>query len=91
MCEMYLDDWIVRGKGEAQFLERRELVLERFYQRKIFRKPNKCKFGMPKVDYCGKEISENGLRMSAKKIAKVLDFPKPLTAGQMKQFVGLVN
>ena len=46
---------------------------------------------MPKVDYCGKEISENGLRMSAKKIAKVLDFPKPLTAGQMKQFVGLVN
>ncbi len=46
---------------------------------------------MPKVDYCGKEISENGLRMSTKKIAKVLDFPKPLTAGQMKQFVGLVN
>ena len=37
---------------------------------------------MPKVDYCGKEISENGLRMSTKKIAKVLDFPKPLTAGQ---------
>ena len=91
ICEMYLDDCIVHGKGEAQFLERLELVLDRFWQIKIFLKPNKCKFGMPKVDYCGKEISENGLRMSTKKIAKVLDFPKPLTAGQMKQFVGLVN
>ena len=91
ICEMYLDDCIAHGKGEAQFLERLELVLDRFWQKKIFLKPNKCKFGMPKVDYCGKEISENDLRMSTKKIAKVLDFPKPLTAGQMKQFVGLVN
>jgi hypothetical protein len=29
--------------------------------------------------------------MSKKKITKVLDFPKPLTAGQMKQFIGLVD
>jgi transposase InsO family protein len=29
--------------------------------------------------------------MSKKKIQKVLDFPKPKTAGQMKQFVGLIN
>jgi hypothetical protein len=46
---------------------------------------------MPRVEYCGKEISENGLCMSKKKIQKVLDFPKPQTAGQMKQFVGLIN
>jgi hypothetical protein len=29
--------------------------------------------------------------MSKKKIQKVIDFPKPTTAHQMKQFVGLVN
>ena len=29
--------------------------------------------------------------MSTKKIQKVLDFPKPKTAGDMKKFVGLVN
>jgi hypothetical protein len=43
------------------------------------------------VEYCGKEISKEGLSMSKKKIQKVLDFPKPKTAGQMKQFVGLIN
>jgi hypothetical protein len=29
--------------------------------------------------------------MSKKKMQKVLDFPKPTTAGQMKQFFGLIN
>jgi transposase InsO family protein len=91
ICEMYLDDCIVHAKGEEQFLERLELVLERFWEKKILLKPNKCKFGTPRVEYCGKEISEGGLCMSKKKIRKVLDFPKPATAGQMKQFVGLVN
>jgi hypothetical protein len=91
ICEMYLDDCIVHGQGEAQFLGRLELVLNRFYQRNIFLKPNKCKFGMSQVEYCFKEISKRGLSMSNKKIGKFLNFPKPQTAGQMKQFVGLVN
>jgi hypothetical protein len=68
-----------------------KLVLMRFHKRKIFLKPSKYKFGMSRVEYCGKEISKNGLTMSQKKIKKVLDFPMPQTAGQMKQFIGLVD
>ena len=88
---MYLDDCIVHGTGPAQFLERLRKVLERFRKHNVFLKPNKCKFGMALVEYCGKEINKEGLSMSKKKIQKVLDFPKPQTAGQMKQFVGLIN
>jgi transposase InsO family protein len=91
ICEMYLDDCIVHGTGPAQFLERLRKVLERFRKHNVFLKPNKCKFGMALVEYCGKEINKEGLSMSKKKIQKVLDFPKPQTAGQMKQFVGLIN
>jgi hypothetical protein len=91
ICKMYLDDCIVHALGEAQFLERLELVLTRFHERNIFLKPSKCKFGMSRVEYCGKEISKNGLTMSKKKIQKVLNFPMPQTGGQMKQFIGLVD
>ena len=91
ICEMYLDDCIVHANGDDQFIERLDLVLTRFKERNIFLKPNKCKFGMPRVEYCRKEIFKNGLCMSKKKIQRVLDFPKPHTAGQMKQFVGLIN
>ena len=91
ICEMYLDDCIVHAKGDVQFLERLESVLSRFKKHKIFLKPTKCKFGMARVEYCGKEISQEGLTMSKKKIASVLDFPRPTTAAHMKQFVGLAN
>jgi transposase InsO family protein len=88
---MYLDDCIVHGQGADQFLDRLRQVLERFRKHNILLKPTKCKFGMSEVEYCGKLISKEGLSMSKKKIQKVLDFPKPTTAGQMKQFVGLIN
>jgi hypothetical protein len=84
ICEMYLDDCIVHAVGDDQFIGRFQIHL-------ITLKPSKCKFGLALVEYCGKQIDQSGLSMSKKKIEKVLDFPKPTTAHQMKQFVGLVN
>ena len=79
---MYLDDCIVHAKGDVQFLERLESVLSRFQKHKMqFRNGTRC----------GKEISQEGLTMSKKKIASVLAFPRPTTAAHMKQFVGLAN
>jgi hypothetical protein len=46
---------------------------------------------MSRVEYCGKEISKNGLTMAKKKIQKLLNFSMPQTAGQKKQFIGLVD
>ncbi len=91
ICEVYLDDVIVHAKTDDEFIIRLEKVLERFSKHHIILKPSKCKFGFALLEYCGKQIDENGLSMSEKKIQKVIDFPKPTTAHQMKQFVGLVN
>jgi hypothetical protein len=89
ICEMYLDDCIVHAVGDDQFIERLEKVLAQFNKYLITLKPSKCKFVMSVVEYCGKQIDRSGLSMSKKKFQRVLDFPKPKTAHQMKQFVGL--
>jgi hypothetical protein len=91
ICEMYLDDCIVHAVGDDQLIERLEKVLAQFNKHLITLKPSKFKFGMSVVEYCGKQIDRSGLSMSKKKIQRVLDFPKPKTAHQMKQFVGLAN
>jgi hypothetical protein len=91
ICEMYFDDCIVHAVGDDQFLERLEKVLAQLNKHLITLKPSKCKFGMSMVEYCGKQIDQSGLSMSKKKIQRVLDFPKPKTAHQMKQFIGLAN
>jgi transposase InsO family protein len=91
ICEMYLDDCIVFGRGNKEFIERLRKVFQAFSNRNIFLKAKKCKFGLKKVVYVGKEISKDGINMADDKIQNVLDFPKPMTNTQLRSFLGLAN
>lgn len=66
-------------------------MFQAFSDRRIFLKAIKCKFGLPKIQYCGKEISKDGINMTDDKIQHVLDFPKPMTNTQLRSFLGLAN
>jgi hypothetical protein len=83
ICEIYLDDCIVHGANDKSFLENLERVFQRFSKHMIFLKP--------KVEFCGRVISKEGIPMSAKKISRVLDFPLPVYHNQLKSFLGLVG
>ena len=63
-----------------------DLVFQRFRQHKIFLKPNKCYLGYSEIDYVGKVLSAEGLKMSQEKIRQVLDFPKPDIYNNLKVF-----
>ena len=81
---MYIDDCNVFGKDIDELISRLRLVFERFRIHKIFLKPNKCYLGYSEIDYVGKVLSADGLRMSQEKIRNVLDFPKPVLSKQLK-------
>jgi hypothetical protein len=91
ICEMYIDDCNVFGKDIDELVDRLRQVFERFRKHKIFLKPNKCFLGYAEIDYVGKVLSAEGLKMSQEKIRHVLDFPKPTISKQLKSFLGLVN
>jgi hypothetical protein len=76
ICEMYLDDCIVFANTNDEFVIRLRKVFTAFSRHNIFLKAKKCKFGMSKIEYVGKEISHLGLTMSEAKINHVLDFPR---------------
>ena len=88
ICEVYLDDIIVHGKTSAEFLFRLREVFKRLRKFKLTVKPGRCSFGMPKVEYCGREISELGLSMSEKKCQTITNFPEPKLAQGLKSFSG---
>jgi transposase InsO family protein len=90
-CEIYLDDCIVHANDNDTFISRLETVFQRFEKHLLFLKPGKCKFGTPKVEFCGRVISKDGISMSDKKISQVLNFPLPVYAKQLKSFLGLAN
>jgi hypothetical protein len=91
ICEMYIDDCNVFGKDTDELVSRLRLTFQRFRKRNLFVKPNKCSLGYAEIDYVGKVLSADGLKMSQEKIRHALDFPKPDIFKQLKRFLGLVN
>ena len=91
ICELYIDDLLIYGKTEEEFLGRVRTVFDRFRQKKVIIHMEKFQLGMPEVEFVGHVIDKSGTRFSAEKLQGVTDFPEPKTHGEIKSFVGLAN
>ena len=68
LCEMYIDDCIVFGDTNDEFVSRLDSVLGRFKKHNLFLKASKCSFGFKELEFVGKVVSETGLKVSQQKI-----------------------
>jgi hypothetical protein len=50
-CVVYIDDIIVYGKSEEEFLHRLDKVLSRLVQFNVRLKPSKCNFGYSEITF----------------------------------------
>jgi hypothetical protein len=64
VCELYIDDVIVRAQDASSFLARLRQVFSRFRKHRITLNPNKFRFGLSSVEYVGHTIDETGLSLS---------------------------
>jgi hypothetical protein len=90
-CEIYIDDIIIFGSTEEEYLRNLAKVLDRLQEHALLVHPGKCKFNLTSVEYVGHVISGEGLHFSREKLQKVMDFPKPRTQKELKGFLGLAN
>ncbi len=90
-CELYIDDVIVFGKDEEEFLNNLERVLSRLQEKNISLNPKKCILGASAIEFVGHVIDESGLTMSPEKVYKVINFKQPSIAKGLKSFLGLAN
>ena len=91
ICELYLDDIIVFGSNDDEFIYRLECVLQRFQTRGITLNPSKCRLGLTEVTYVGHLINEHGIHFTRERLDSVINFPKPKTQKHLKSFLGLAN
>lgn len=80
ICELYIDDVIIHGRTEEEFLENLQRVLQRLREHGITLHPDKAKIGLTQLEYVGHIITQKWMGMSDAKINKVLDFPMPKRA-----------
>ena len=91
ICEVYIDDIITLGKTEEEFLTNLDTILARLELYDITVNPDKCKFGMPQIEYVGHTINDIGLSFTDEKRESVAAFPLPEFPKSLHQFLGLMN
>ena len=91
ICEMYIDDCNVFAETDNEFVDRLRQIFTRFREHNLFLKAAKCYFGFAELDFVGKVLTVQGLKVSRTKIQAVLDFPQPTVGKQLKSFLGTVN
>jgi len=91
ILELYIDDLIVFGREEKEYLARMRQLFQRLRMKGITLNPKKCRLGMSSVEYVGHQIDSTGLSYSAAKVKKVLDFSPPVLAKELRSFIGLAS
>ena len=63
-CELYIDDILVFGKDEDEFVENLDKVLTALAKRNMTVNPKKCRFGLTEIEYVGHVINAKGISHS---------------------------
>jgi len=90
-CDLYIDDVIIYGKNDDDYIESMEKVLKAMDEKNITCNPDKCKFGYDSVKYVGRVIDSTGISVPTDKVEEILNFPLPKLLKDLQSFVGLVN
>ena len=75
VCEVYIDDILVFGKTEDEYVNNLEKILKRFVEKGITLNPDKCVFGKESVNFVGFVIERATFDQT--KLDSVVDFIKP--------------
>lgn len=86
-----LDDMIVTGKTDKEHLRNLDSVLQRLQKLGLRANLEKCYFFKDSVQYCGHEVTKDGIWKTKDKIDAVLRTPAPEHLTQLRSFLGLVN
>ena len=91
IVEAYIDDVIIHGQEEDDFVDNVAAVFEKFKKYGVKVNPRKIKLGVSQIEYVGHVIDREGLHFSREKLDSVYNFKQPMYAAQMKSFLGLAN
>lgn len=90
-CYVYIDDIIVFGDTEEEYLANLEKVLDRILKAGLKLNLAKCKFGLSEVTYLGHIINGEGMRLSDEHIHKAEAYMRPESVKGLMQFLGFAN
>uniref|UniRef100_A0AB38Z266 Polyprotein n=1 Tax=Breu errantivirus TaxID=3078398 RepID=A0AB38Z266_9VIRU len=90
-CLVYLDDIIIFGSSLQQHLDNLDKVLKKLTKANLKIQLDKCEFLQRECEFLGHIVTENGIKPNPNKIDKIINWPIPKTAKQIKGFLGILG
>jgi hypothetical protein len=86
-CLVYIDDIITYGRNFTEHIQRVDEVLNRIKQAALKLKPEKCNLFQTRVTFLGHVVSDKGVSPDPNNVAKIVQWPTPQNAKQVKLFL----
>lgn len=91
ICHAYLDDIIIWSQTVTEHVKNVQTVLEALRKASLFCSPKKTSLFCTEIDFLGHHISTNGIEADASKVKRILDWPVPQNASDVRSYLGLVR
>ena len=90
-CLIYLDGVVIFGQNCTEHLNRLEAVLERIQSSHLKLSPDKCHLFQNEVTFLGHVISKDGVLPNPDNVAKLVNWPIPQNATDVRSYLGLAS
>nr|GFA89192.1 putative reverse transcriptase domain-containing protein [Tanacetum cinerariifolium] len=88
---VFIDDILIYSKDEKEHEEHLKAILELLKKEELYAKFSKCEFWIPKVQFLGHVIENQGIHVDPAKIESVKDWASPKSPTEIHQFLGLAG
>jgi hypothetical protein len=89
--QVYIDDIAIFSETKEEHMQHLRAVLEKLQGEKLCASLPKCVFFAKEMEFLGHIVSQDGLKPDPKKVDAVINWPRPRTITDVKQYVGFIN
>src|SRR6266446_9673327 len=86
-----MDDILIYSRTLSDHWQIVHQVLTTLHKRRLFLKPEKCKFEQKEVEYLRLVILKDHVAMDLTKVRGVTEWPTPTKVKEVQSFLGFVN
>ena len=91
ICHVYLDDIIIWSQTVEEHEANVTKVLEALHKANLFCNGSKTTLFSTEISFLGHKISAAGIQADPRKIGRILNWPQPTTATNVRGFLGLTR
>ena len=91
ICHVYIDDIVIWSDSVDEHIRNVKLIMEALREAKLYVNKKKTKLFCNEIKFLGHRISRAGIEADNDKVSKILDWPSPKSATDVRRFLGLVR